>query len=152
MKINLIVIGQLKEGPELDLINKYKKRLQWKLTIKELVVKKKLSGEELKVAEAELIKSALIPSVPLIALDERGEKLTSQQFAKEVQRLQVQGYSELNFCIGGAGGLDQSIRDRAAWLLSFGAMTWPHMLVRVMIVEQLYRGQQILAGHPYHKE
>lgn len=151
MKINLIVIGQLKDGPEHDLIQKYSKRLHWKLNIKQLVSKKSLSGSELKIAEADLIRANLAPGTPLIALDERGQNLTSEQFAKGIQKFQLRGISELNICIGGADGLDKSIRDQAEWLISFGALTWPHMLVRVMVLEQLYRAQQILAGHPYHK-
>lgn len=152
MKINLVVVGHLKEGPELDLIDKYKKRFQWKLTIKEVSVKKNIKGEELKAAEADLIKAALLPNTPLLVLDERGKNLTSPQLATEIQKLQVQGRSDLNICIGGAEGLDQRIRDKATLVLSFGRLTWPHMLVRAMIVEQLYRAQQILAGHPYHKD
>lgn len=151
MKINLIVIGQLKEGPEHDLIQKYSKRLHWKINIKQLVSKRSLRGSELKSAEADLIRTSLASGAPLIALDERGQNLTSEQLAKEIQKFQLRGCSELNICIGGAGGLDQSIRDQAERLISFGALTWPHMLVRVMVLEQLYRAQQILAGHPYHK-
>lgn len=151
LKINLIVIGLLKDGPEHDLVQKYSKRLHWKLIIKQLVVKKNLNGAELKLAEADLIRTALIPGAPLVALDERGQNLTSNQFAKKIQKFEVNGVSDLNFCIGGAEGLDESIRLQAEWLISFGGLTWPHMLVRGMLVEQLYRAQQILAGHPYHK-
>lgn len=151
MKINLIALGLLKEGPEHDLLQKYTKRLQWKLTFKQLVVKKNLTGEELKAAEANLIRGALVANMPLIALDECGPSITSHQFAQKIQKFQLAGISELNFCIGGADGLAESIREQATWQLSFGALTWPHMLVRVMLVEQLYRAQQILAGHPYHK-
>ncbi len=151
MKINLIVIGLLKDGPEHDLIQKYSKRLQWKLNIKQLVVKKNLSSAELKTAEAELIRAALIPGAPVVALDERGQNLTSEQFARKIQKFEVNGVSDLNFCIGGAQGLDETLRMQTEWLISFGALTWPHMLVRGMLLEQLYRAQQILAGHPYHK-
>ena len=151
MKINLIVIGLLKDGPEHDLIQKYSKRLHWKLTIKQLVVKKNLNGAELKEAEAELIQAALIPGAPLIALDERGQNITSEQFARKIQKFEVNSVSDLNFCIGGAQGLDETMRLQAEWVISFGALTWPHMLVRGMLLEQLYRAQQILAGHPYHK-
>ncbi|WP_032112095.1 23S rRNA (pseudouridine(1915)-N(3))-methyltransferase RlmH [Candidatus Paracaedibacter symbiosus] len=151
MKINLVVMGQLKDGPEHDLIQKYVKRLHWKLAIKQLVCKKNMTGAELKAAEAELIRGALISGAPLLALDERGQNLTSDQFATTIQKFQLRGTSEFNICIGGAEGLHQNIRDQADLLISFGALTWPHMLVRVMVLEQLYRAQQILAGHPYHK-
>lgn len=152
MKINLIVIGQLKNGPEHDLIQKYQKRLHWKLNIKQLASQKNVKGTELKAVEAELIRAHLVLGAPLIALDERGQNLTSSQFAQGLQKFQVKGISELNICIGGAEGLDSRLRDQADWLISFGALTWPHMLVRVMVLEQLYRAQQILAGHPYHKD
>lgn len=151
MKINLIVIGQLKSGPEHDLIQKYSKRLHWKLNIKQLASKKNVSGSELKAIEADLIRTHLAWGAPLIVLDERGQNLTSEQFAMGLQKFQLSGISELNICIGGAEGLDPGIRGQADWLISFGALTWPHMLVRVMVLEQLYRAQQILAGHPYHK-
>ena len=87
-----------------------------------------------------------------VALDERGQNLASRDFAKRITALGNQGYSELTFIIGGADGLAPAIRDRAGLLLSFGAMTWPHMLVRVLLMEQIYRAQTIIAGHPYHRD
>jgi 23S rRNA (pseudouridine1915-N3)-methyltransferase len=113
MKINLIVIGQLKNGPEHDLIQKYQKRLHWKLNIKQLASKKNVKGTELKAVEAELIRAHLVLGAPLITLDERGQNLTSSQFAQGLQKFQVKGISELNICIGGAEGLDSRLRDQA---------------------------------------
>jgi 23S rRNA (pseudouridine1915-N3)-methyltransferase len=85
-------------------------------------------------------------------MDERGKSLPSLKFADKIRDLQNQGRSHIQFIIGGADGLGDDIRKRADLLLSFGAQTWPHMLARVMLLEQIYRCQQILSGHPYHRE
>lgn len=151
MKITIICIGILKSGPEYDLLKEYLKRFQWTVDILELPSKKGLQGITLKEFEAKQILSHLPAGAPLFALDERGTNLTSPDFAKLFGGLQNSGKSHLYFCIGGADGLHESVHKRAAKLLSFGQLTWPHMLVRVMLVEQLYRAQQILAGHPYHR-
>ena len=88
----------------------------------------------------------------LIALDERGKSLSSRDFADRLGRWRDDGEDEIAFIIGGAGGLDKAILDRASLVLSLGPMTWPHQLARGLLLEQLYRGQQILAGHPYHRD
>jgi 23S rRNA (pseudouridine1915-N3)-methyltransferase len=88
----------------------------------------------------------------VIALDERGTALTSAAFAQKITKWRDSGASGLAFLIGGADGHPDSLRQRADFLLSLGPMTWPHLLVRGMLLEQLYRAQQILAGHPYHRE
>lgn len=151
MKIKIICVGNLKSGPELDLVKEYLKRFLWQIDIIEIPVKKGLSGETLKTHEAKLILAQIPENTPLIALDERGTSPSSPEFAKIMEDLQVQSASQIIFCIGGADGLDESVRKRANRLISFGKMTWPHMLVRVLLAEQLYRAQQILAGHPYHR-
>nr|WP_298686743.1 23S rRNA (pseudouridine(1915)-N(3))-methyltransferase RlmH [uncultured Dongia sp.] len=156
MKIRIIALGRAKAGPEKSLVETYAKRLSWTCSIVELEAKKGISGAELMAAEAELIEKALGTKASakrvIIALDERGQSLPSRDFAKRITALGNQGYSELVFIIGGADGLASAIRDRAGLLLSFGAMTWPHMLVRVLLMEQLYRAQTIIAGHPYHRD
>lgn len=151
MKIQVAAIGVLKQGPEKTLIDQYATRITWPLTITELVCKKNLQDGQLKKAEADLILGVLPPQTPLIALDERGKNLSSPQFANLIDSYQLNGSKTLTFCIGGAFGLDESIRKQAEHTLSFGELTWPHMLVRVMLLEQLYRAQQILSNHPYHK-
>lgn len=152
MKISLVAVGHLKGGPEFDLIQTYRKRLRWSLDIHEVVSKKNLSGPLLKEAEADLIRPHLSSSGLIISLDERGKSLTSQDFAKVLQNHQTHGQGLVTFIIGGADGLCQTIRQQSHHLFSFGQLTWPHMLVRVMLLEQLYRAQQILSGHPYHRE
>jgi 23S rRNA (pseudouridine1915-N3)-methyltransferase len=106
----------------------------------------------LKAREAELISAALPSGARLVALDERGAPWSSRELAERVSYWRDQGIGELAFAIGGAEGLGTAVIERADAVVSFGAMTWPHLLVRVMLLEQLYRAQQILTGHPYHRD
>jgi 23S rRNA (pseudouridine1915-N3)-methyltransferase len=155
MKIRIIALGRAKAGPEKSLVDTYRKRLSWPCQLIELEAKKGISGAQLMAAEADLIEEALAAKASskrvVIALDERGQNLDSRDFAKRITALGNQGYSELVFVIGGADGLAPAIRDRAGFLLCFGNMTWPHMLVRVLLMEQIYRAQTIITGHPYHR-
>jgi len=121
-------------------------------TIVELEERRRVAPERLKLREGELILAALPPRVPLIALDERGTQWPSRVLAERVAGWRDQGWPELAFAIGGADGLHSAVLDRADVILSVGSMTWPHLLVRSMLIEQLYRVQQILSGHPYHRE
>lgn len=152
MKLLLAAVGHLKSGPEKTLCDQYQQRLTWPFAVKEVVCKKSLSGEALKQAEADLLLQVIPVDSAVIALDERGESLTSQQFAKMIAQFQENSTKTLTFTIGGADGLSAKMRDRSSRLISFGQLTWPHMLVRVMLIEQLYRSQQILANHPYHRQ
>ena len=104
-----------------------------------------------KAAEAALLSRQIPEGAALIALDERGRLISSPDFAAALARFRDQGRPEAVCLIGGADGLDPALRDRADLVLSFGAMVWPHMLVRVMLAEQLYRAATILAGGPYHR-
>lgn len=99
-----------------------------------------------------MILAALPAGAPLVALDERGLMLSSQGFAERIAGWRRRGLAELAFAIGGADGLDRAVLDRAETVLSLGPMTWPHRLARILLLEQIYRSQQILAGHPYHRE
>jgi 23S rRNA (pseudouridine1915-N3)-methyltransferase len=120
--------------------------------IVELDVKQRLPPTMVKVREAELILEALPPGATLLALDERGAAWSSREFAGRLAAWRDRGVPELAFAIGGAEGLGAAILGRATAILSLGSMTWPHLLVRGMLLEQLYRAQQILAGHPYHRD
>jgi 23S rRNA (pseudouridine1915-N3)-methyltransferase len=152
MRITIAAVGKWKAGPERALFEEYKKRLKWPLALKEVEERRPLPAPQLKSREADLLLGAIPDkAAPLIALDERGKTFSSEALAKQIALWQQNGTAEAAFVIGGADGLDESIRKRAGLLLSLGAMTWPHMLVRVMLIEQLYRAQQILAGHPYHR-
>ena len=151
MKIDIVAIGQLKKGALCDALLEYEKRIQWPVHF--IIHESKKSGDVAKRSEEhEKLISSLDSSAFVIAMDERGKTLPSLKFAQKIQDLQNQGRSHIQFVIGGADGLSEDIRKRADLLLSFGSQTWPHMLARVMLLEQIYRCQQIIASHPYHRE
>jgi 23S rRNA (pseudouridine1915-N3)-methyltransferase len=118
----------------------------------ELDERRKLPPAQLKAREAELILGSLPEGAHLVALDEHGAAWSSRELAERVARWRDQGVDSLAFAIGGADGLATSLVERAGAVLSLGKMTWPHLLVRSLLLEQLYRAQQILAGHPYHRD
>jgi 23S rRNA (pseudouridine1915-N3)-methyltransferase len=120
--------------------------------IVELEEKRRLPPVELKMREAELVLAAVPADARLIALDQRGKEWSSLDLADRLRAWRDGGAGALAFAIGGAEGLGASVVDRADAVLSLGAMTWPHLLARCMLLEQLYRAQQILVGHPYHRE
>lgn len=151
MRLTICAVGRLKPGAERDLIEKYAKRLQWPLDIVEVEERRKLSPAELKAREGELLNAAIPRDTVRVALDERGMSMTSRKFADKMGNWRDQNRDTV-FLIGGAGGMTAALRDSADLTISFGAATWPHMLARVMLVEQIYRAQEILAGHPYHRE
>ncbi|HYD32794.1 MAG TPA: 23S rRNA (pseudouridine(1915)-N(3))-methyltransferase RlmH [Azospirillaceae bacterium] len=152
MRLWLAAVGRSRAGAVRNLYEEYAGRLSWPLTLREVEVKKRLPPEELKRQEAELLLAAIPPQATMVALDERGQTLTSQIFAAKMGTWRDAGVSDIAFLIGGADGHGEAVRQRANLLLALGAMTWPHMLVRGMLAEQLYRAQQILAGHPYHRD
>jgi len=152
MSFHILAIGKWKKGPEQDLFATYCARMRPAPVLKELDVRKKLAGVELKQAEAGLLLEAVPKGAVIVALDERGKTMGSRDFAGQIQNWQDQGRAEIAFLIGGADGLDEAVRQRADLLISFGKMTWPHMLVRPMLAEQLFRATAILSGHPYHRD
>jgi 23S rRNA (pseudouridine1915-N3)-methyltransferase len=157
MKLELYAIGKLKQSPILSLIQDYQTRITGicrgvgfkHLDITQIDSKKNLHGNSLKQHEAEL----LLHNAPdiIIALDETGQSLSSHAFANLLDNYKNQGHNGCRFIIGGADGLCDSVKKRATNIISFGALTWPHMLVRVMIAEQIYRAMTILSNHPYHR-
>jgi len=151
MRITIIAVGRHKAGPLKSLQEFYAERIRWPLTIREVEERRKLPPGELKAREGELILAALPEGALLIALDGRGKSLSSAEFAERLGRWR-DADARLAFVIGGADGLSDAVLDKAKLTVSLGAMTWPHLLVRGMLLEQVYRGQQILAGHPYHRE
>lgn len=144
MKIRILAVGKLKRGPLSELIDDYKKRCKWSIQIIEL-------DHSSKASESLQLLAHLTPDDHVIILDERGDSFTSQAFADYMDKLQVNGAGRLNFVIGGAYGLEPELMARAHKKIAFGVQTWPHMFVRLMLVEQIYRAESILAGHPYHK-
>jgi 23S rRNA (pseudouridine1915-N3)-methyltransferase len=151
MRVTLAAVGKLKAGTEQDLLRQYLTRLPWPVTIHEVEAKASLPVDKRREAEAELLLAKCSGAHKLIALDERGKSFTSEQFATQIANWQQQGHSHLAFVIGGADGFAESFRKRADLLLAFGTMTWPHMLMRALLAEQLYRTHTILTGHPYHR-
>jgi 23S rRNA (pseudouridine1915-N3)-methyltransferase len=130
----------------------YAKRIVPPATILELEEKRPLPPVQLKSREAELILAALPAGARLVALDRTGMSWSSRELAERLAAWRDRGTGAVAFAIGGAEGLGAAVLDRADAVLSLGAMTWPHLLVRTMLLEQLYRAQQIQAGHPYHRE
>ena len=155
MKVSVCAVGRLRKSPELELINDYLDRFGktgrglglGPASVIEVEDKKNLGME----AEAVLLERALPAGAVLVTLDERGDLVSSPDFAQRLGRWRDAGRAELAFVIGGADGIAPGLRAKADWSLSFGRMVWPHMLVRVMLAEQLYRAAQILAGTPYHR-
>lgn len=155
MRLHLCAVGRLRSGPERDLVDDYLQRLD--RTGRPLglgpateheVEDKKGGG---KAAEGALLSRAIPDGAALCVLDERGKTLSSPELADMLARWRDGGRQDAAFVIGGADGVDPGLRDRADLAVSFGRMVWPHMLVRVMLAEQLYRAATILAGSPYHR-
>jgi 23S rRNA (pseudouridine1915-N3)-methyltransferase len=130
----------------------YAGRIVPPVAIIELEEKRRLPPAELKAREAELILAASPTGARLVALSQGGREWSSRDLAEQLRKWRDSGVADLAFAIGGAEGLGLAVIDRADAVLSLGAMTWPHLLARCMLLEQLYRAQQILAGHPYHRE
>lgn len=147
MNITLAAIGKMKSCPERELFDGYVKRLPWKLTLKERDAKKSRGREE----ETAWLLDQVSACHRLMVLDERGKSVSSEQLASTIGQWQQQGSSSIGIIIGGADGLDQAQLKPADLIVSFGQLTWPHMLVRPMLAEQLYRIHTLLIGHPYHR-
>jgi 23S rRNA (pseudouridine1915-N3)-methyltransferase len=151
LKLTIACIGRAGRGPERDLYEHYAGRIRWPLTLRELEERKKLPPAELVRREGELLLRAVPDKSMLVALDRRGKVLDSEAFAKRLERWRDDGLADMAFMIGGADGHGEPLLRKASLVLSFGAMTWPHLLARAMLAEQIYRAQQLLAGHPYHR-
>ncbi len=151
MKIDILAIGALKKGPHFELYQTYLKRIQWAVNLVELESKIK-DQKPRQMDEQDKILKHIHPQAYVFALDERGKSFPSSQFSVIIKDLQNAGQSHIQFIVGGADGLTDAVRQKCDVLLSFGAQTWPHMLARVMLLEQIYRAQQIISGHPYHRE
>ena len=142
----MIAIGRLRDPPLQSLIDRYLERCTWPVTIDERQPKSGARG-----AEAKLLLDGALGAERCIALDERGRDLGSGDLALRLRDWRDEGCRDLAILIGGADGLDAAVRQQADLLLAFGKATWPHMLVRLMLAEQLFRAGTILANHPYHR-
>ncbi len=151
MRLTIACIGRAGRGPERDLYEHYAGRIRWPLVLREQEEKRKLPLAPLIQREGELLLAAAPPGSVMVALDRRGKALDSEGFARRLARWRDDSVADVAFLIGGAEGHGEPLLKKAALILSFGAMTWPHLLARAMLAEQIYRAQQLLAGHPYHR-
>lgn len=160
MRLLITAVGKLKRGPQAALVEDYTGRIHQigkatgftDFSIVEVEAPKALDGKARQQKEASLLEDALAPVTKRIVLDERGKSLSSAALAQKLGTWRDEGTKMTGFVIGGADGHDKKITDRADLLLSFGAATWPHMLARAMLCEQIYRAMTILSNHPYHRE
>lgn len=150
IKTEIIAIGRMRKAEQTNMLASYQKRIKPSTDIIEIDMKK-VAPEALKQAEGEKLLSHVKQDAYVITLDEHGKDITSTDLAKLIGKLGHEGYANLQFIIGGADGLSKDVKNRANMSVAFGRQTWPHMLVRIMLVEQIYRAQQILSGHPYHR-
>ncbi|WP_137898155.1 23S rRNA (pseudouridine(1915)-N(3))-methyltransferase RlmH [Sphingomonas sp. 2SG] len=139
MLLHVVARGRIGRSPEAELVARYLKRIVWPTRVTELPD----AGGKLPALEAQTVR---------VLLDEKGEVLGSLDFARRLERWRDTGTREVRFLIGAADGFGDAERAEADLLLSFGRATWPHMLARAMLAEQLFRATSILAGHPYHRE
>lgn len=159
MRLVLAAVGRLRSGPETEMAADYLKRANGlrraaALGVVELIeveAPKGLSGARRMAAEAALLLAAIPDGARLVALDERGDSVSTERIAGAVRNWRDQGATATALVIGGADGLDPTVRKKADAIWCFGAATWPHKLVRAMACEQIYRVATILAGHPYHR-
>jgi 23S rRNA (pseudouridine1915-N3)-methyltransferase len=159
MRLVVIAIGRLKQGPERELAERYQKRFDEigrKLGFRGLEIveipESRARDAATRIAEEAAAISAATPEKSvLVTLDERAENIDSAAFAGHLGRWRDQSVASTVFVIGGADGLSPDLRRRGKIGIAFGAATWPHQMVRIMLLEQLYRAATILAGHPYHR-
>ena len=153
MRIHIVAIGRARSGPEAALLKHYAERvIQWPVTLVEQELRRRTAPVQTVDAEAALLRQAIPDGAYVVALDERGKQHSSREFARLLRGQHDDGRRDIAFLIGGADGLAPSLREGADQVLSLGQATWPHLLVRGLLAEQIYRAQQIDAGHPYHRD
>lgn len=159
MRLLIAAVGRLKSGPESDLVEEYAARIRasgralgiGEFTISEVEAPKGLAGPARQGRESELLLAATDRQARRAILDERGKDQSSESLAKLIAGWRDQGAPEIAFLVGGADGHPAGTRESADALIAFGRATWPHLLVRAMLCEQIYRAMTILSGHPYHR-
>lgn len=159
MRIVVAAVGRLKQGSETELSERYRKRVAQTgrqlglrdIEIIEIRESRAADAGKRILEESIALANVIPPDAAVVLLDSLGENLDSIGFATQLAKWRANGRSAVVFLIGGADGLAASLREKAELRLAFGAATWPHQLVRVMLLEQLYRSMTILAGHPYHR-
>jgi 23S rRNA (pseudouridine1915-N3)-methyltransferase len=159
MRVLIAAVGRLKQGPERELAERYRKRatdvgrmIGWQTCDIIEIRDSRAENPERRMLEESIAIANVVPDRAItVILDDRGEGLSSAALADRLQDWRAAGRPAAIFIVGGADGLAASLREKADLALSFGALTWPHQLVRVMLLEQLYRAATILSGHPYHR-
>jgi 23S rRNA (pseudouridine1915-N3)-methyltransferase len=159
MRIAVHAVGRMKSGPDKELAERYFDRFSKSgpalglefSGVTEIAESRAQTAGERRRDEAQRLQAQLGAGISLFLLDERGKNLSSEEFAGKIGSMRDDGRRGLVIAIGGADGHEAFLREQAALVLSFGAMTWPHQLVRIMLAEQLYRAATILSGHPYHR-
>jgi 23S rRNA (pseudouridine1915-N3)-methyltransferase len=159
MRPVVIAIGRLKSGPERELVDRYRARfddMARKLGFRNLEIhelaESRARDAATRISEEGAAMLALVPErAVVVALDEHGQNVDSVSFARDLGRWRDESVAKIVFTIGGADGLLPDLRRKARLSLAFGAATWPHQMVRILLLEQLYRATTILAGHPYHR-
>jgi 23S rRNA (pseudouridine1915-N3)-methyltransferase len=159
MRLVVIAIGRLKQGPERELAERYRRRFDEVgrklgfrgLEIHEIPESRARDAATRSAEEAAAISAQIPEKSVLVALDERGDSIDSAAFARHLGRWRDESVANTFFLIGGADGLSPDLRRKANFSVAFGTATWPHQMVRVMLLEQIYRAATILAGHPYHR-
>ncbi len=151
MRLLIAAVGRARAGAEKTLYDNYVRRLPWPVTLKEVEARGRMAKAQRRKLEAGLLLKTVPRGATVVALDTSGNPLTSEAFAEKIAAWRDQGVGDLAFLIGGADGHGAQVLERADYALSLGPMTWPHLLARVMLAEQLYRATSILAGHPYHR-
>ena len=159
MRLVVVSIGRLKQGPERVLAERYRERFDdigrklgfRGLDVQEIPESRARDAATRMAEEAAAILAAIAEKSAVVALDQRGDNLDSAAFARHLGRWRDEQVASTIFVVGGADGLSPDLRRKAKLSLAFGSATWPHQLVRVMLLEQIYRAATILAGHPYHR-
>ncbi|HVX98909.1 MAG TPA: 23S rRNA (pseudouridine(1915)-N(3))-methyltransferase RlmH [Pseudorhodoplanes sp.] len=159
MRVLVLAVGRLKQGAEADLCGRYRKRLAQagrsvglrEFEVIEIRESRAPDPEKRKIEESIALATLIPDDAAVILLDESGDSLSSASLADLIKAERDAGRAALAFIIGGPDGLARSLRGKGARTLAFGAATWPHQLVRIMLLEQIYRAVTILAGHPYHR-
>ncbi len=152
VRIVIASVGLARGSPYQAIYDEYVRRLSWSVELREVKLKNPLPPAAARVEEGKAILNAFPKDCQVVALDRIGEALGSEALALRLRHWQDGGVKNVGFAIGGAEGLDAAVLQSCQLRLSLGAMTWPHLLARVMLIEQLYRAHSIIAGHPYHRE
>jgi 23S rRNA (pseudouridine1915-N3)-methyltransferase len=160
MRVTVLAVGRLKKGPETELAQRYLKRAEQAgrqiglrgVEVIEIRESRASDAGKRMIEESIALANVMPDGAVTIMLDERGDSLSSADFADQFRKWRDAGIPAAVFIIGGPDGLSPSLRDKAKLKLGFGAATWPHQMVRIMLLEQIYRAITILSGHPYHRE